>query len=57
MILRIYEAKVATLAGGEPVVVSVKAFDRQHAKELLEEKFGPVKQWWSEPRPNLLAQL
>ena len=49
MIRRIYEAKITAAAGANPVVVSIPAHDRWHAKELIEKQFGPVKHWWSEP--------
>jgi hypothetical protein len=55
MIQRTYEAKITPAHREDPVVVSLRAFDRLHAKELIEEKFGPVKKWWSEPNPNLLS--
>ena len=52
MIRRIYEAKITPAAGANPVVVSIPAHDRWHAKELIEQQFGPVKHWWSEPNPR-----
>lgn len=52
MIQRTYDAKITPTTAEEPVVVSIRAFDRWHAKELIEERFGPIKRWWSEPNPK-----
>jgi len=49
MIQRTYQADITPASGEERVVVSIRAFDQSHARELIEKQFGPVKQWWSEP--------
>jgi hypothetical protein len=55
MIQRTYEAKITPAGKPDPVIVSLRAFDRWHARELIEKQFGPVKQWWTEPNPNFDA--
>jgi hypothetical protein len=48
----IYEAKITPAVGDDPIVVSVPADDSMHARRLIEEQFGPIRHWWSEPTPK-----
>jgi hypothetical protein len=52
MAQRIYEAKITPAVGDDPIVVSVPADDSMHARRLIEEQFGPIRHWWSQPTPK-----
>ena len=56
MAQRIYEAQITPAAGDDPIAVSVPADDPEHARQLIEAQFGPVKHWWSQPIPKANGQ-
>jgi hypothetical protein len=44
-----YVTKITPVGGGKPIEVTVLAGGPSEARDLIEEKHGPVRTWWYQP--------
>lgn len=49
MVTNEYITKITPAGGGRPIEVTVQAGGLSEARDLIEEKHGPVRTWWYQP--------
>lgn len=47
---KMYRAKITTQAMNSPTEVTVPANDYSQARKVIEQMYGPVKQWFGTPQ-------